>query len=116
MQTNTLFMGWTYPKTGRESQAGELFDSVINYCKGLQRSGKIDSFEPVILGQHGGELNGFFLIRGVDNIDEIRNSDEFVKLALQCGYTLDGFGVVNGYSGEEVTNVMKRWRGMVGGS
>lgn len=116
MQTNTLFMGWTYPKTGRERQAGELFDSVTNYWKGLQQDGRIESFEPVILTQHGGELNGFFLVRGIDDIEEIRNSDEFVKLAMQCGYCLNGFGIVAGYSGDEVTHTMKQWRSIVGGS
>lgn len=114
MQTNTLFMGWNAPKTGREQQAGELFEAVTSYWTGVKNDGLIDGFDPVILSSHGGNLNGFFLIRGLKNYDKIRNSDEFIKLVMQCNYVLDGFGTVVGYHGKEVSNLMGKWRKMVG--
>jgi hypothetical protein len=109
-----MFLGWNAAKVGRESHANELFQSAINLFSTYESKGKIDSYEPILLGAHGGNLNGFFLIKGSEkSLDEVRNSDEFVKLVVQGTYVLDGFGVVSGYAGQELQNMMQQWQSLI---
>lgn len=113
--SNVLFLGWTAPKVNRERQAGELFGSVMSYFQQQQQQGHIDSFQPVLLRNHGGDLNGFFLITGsADHLHRITESDDFVKLQMQIGYCLDGFGVLDGWTGDTLMQRMQEWQQMVG--
>jgi hypothetical protein len=41
-----------------------LFQEAMQYYAQLQHQGEIDSFEPVQLESHGGDLQGFLLLRG----------------------------------------------------
>ena len=112
---NALFMGWDAPRTGRERQAGELFGSVVNYLATEQKKGTIDSFEPVLMAAHSGDLNGYFMIKGDHKrLDDLRASDDFLKIMMQAGFCLDGFGVVAAYHSDQVTELMGRWQQMVG--
>ena len=90
-----LFVGWGDAVRGREGQAVELFNEVIAYYDRLQEEGTIDSFEPVFLEPHGGDLNGFALIRGdAEKLAALRVSDEFTQFSLRAMLVVDSFGVV----------------------
>ena len=100
MANQALFIGWNRPARVREEQAMKLWGKSMEYYGKLQADGRIENFEPVILTAHGGDLNGFFLVRGDGkNLEEIRREDDFVNLIIEAGYCLDGFGVVTGYIG-----------------
>jgi hypothetical protein len=115
MTNHVLFMGWNEAKQGREKQAAELFPASIAFWTNLQKEGMIDSFEPVLLQRHGGDMNGFFLIKGDrDKLHEIQNRDEYMKLVSQLINNIDGFGVINGWTNEELQRVMKIWSGTLG--
>ena len=104
-------MGWDRPVTGREGNAVELFDTVTNYLSKQVNKGTVDSFEPCILSSHGGNFNGFFLIRGnTGELDELRNSDDFEELVTRCNYCLEGFGVIDGYINEGVERIMNHYK------
>ena len=107
---NCLLIGWKRPVPGREQQAMDLFQSATEYYAKSQSEGKIESFEPVILTHHGGDLNGFILIRGnTEKISNFRREDEFINKAIEAGYCLDGFGIVEGASGAGVAEILSRW-------
>jgi len=73
MANNVLFIGWNRAVAGREQKALEVFAKSMEYYTKLQTDGRIESFEPVILGVHGGDLNGFILLRGdAEKLDQIR--------------------------------------------
>jgi hypothetical protein len=115
MQNNVLFLGWNGPKVGREKLAGELYQSLNNFWAKYEQDGKIDGYDGILLSNHGGDLNGFFLVKGaVEHLAEIRNSDEFTKLSLQCDYALDGFGIIGGYYGDELSSLMTQWNQLIG--
>ncbi len=59
-----LFIGWGEPRAGKEAAAGKVFGEAAAHYTALQAAGEIESFETVVLGAHGGDLNGFFLLRG----------------------------------------------------
>jgi hypothetical protein len=65
MAESGLFIGWGDIRTGRDAAANTVFAEALAYWPTLQAAGEIESFETVILGAHGGDLGGFFLLRGV---------------------------------------------------
>jgi hypothetical protein len=114
MANQALFLGWNRPVKGREEQAMKLWGKTMEYYGKLQAEGRIESFEPVILTAHGGDLNGFFLIRGEGkNLDEIRREDDFINFIIEGDYCLDGFGVITGFIGEGLETVFNKWSKLV---
>ena len=63
MSDSALFVGWNQPARGREAGAVAAFGEGVQYFGELAARGEIESFEPFFLDAHGGDLNGFFLVR-----------------------------------------------------
>jgi hypothetical protein len=90
-----LFVGWGEVVRGRETEAVDLFNETLGYYARLQEEGTIESFEPVFLEPHGGDLTGFILIRGdAEKLAALRVSDEFTQFSLRASLIVDRFGVV----------------------
>ena len=116
MADRVLFIGWNRPVVGREQQAMQLFQKVMEFYAKLQADGRIESFESVILGAHGGDLNGFFMLKGsAEKLAEIREDDTFMNQVTEANFCLEGFGVIIGYIGEGLTDVFSRWSKLFGG-
>ena len=110
MANGVLFLGWKDAKVGREAQAMELFQMSLGFWNKHVDNGTIESFEPVILSRHGGDLNGFFLIRGDrDKLAAIRASEELENIIVQGVYCLEGFGLIDGYVGDSLNQIMAKW-------
>jgi hypothetical protein len=102
-----LFIGFGLPVRGRERQAVKVFTEALEYYTRLQQQGDIESFETVFLEPHGGDLNGFTLVRGdPDKLSSIRASDEFARLSVRAGLITNGFGVIGAILGEQVGTLM----------
>ena len=116
MADRILFIGWNRPIVGREQQANQVFQKSMAFYGKLHADGRIDSFEPVLLAAHGGDLNGFVMLKGdAGKLAEIREDDAFIELVIEAGYCVEGFGVVPGYIGEGLTEVLSRWLKLIGG-
>jgi hypothetical protein len=90
-----LFIGFGLPVRSRERQAITVFNEVFEYYSRLQQEGQIESFEPVLLEPHGGELGGFFLLRGdQDKLASIRSSDEFERHTVRGQLSVENIGIV----------------------
>ncbi|HXZ70487.1 MAG TPA: hypothetical protein VEH31_06360, partial [Streptosporangiaceae bacterium] len=90
-----LFIGFGAPVRGRERQAIKVFNEAFEYYSRLQQEGEIESFEPVLLEPHGGELGGFFLLRSdQDKLARIRSSAEFERLTVQGQLVVENLGIV----------------------
>jgi hypothetical protein len=73
----------------------EHFGEFNQYLTGLQKEGRIESYDTVFLSAHGGDLNGFFLIRGGSaKLDEIVSSVDWVTHVTRANMHLEGFGAV----------------------
>ena len=115
MADRLIFIGWNRPVVGREQQAMKLFQKAMEYYSKLQSGGKIESFESVMLTHHGGDLNGFILLRGESKkLAEVREEAMFVEYSLEGGYCLEGFGIVSGYTGGGMKDILSRWLKLVG--
>jgi hypothetical protein len=98
-----LFIGWGEVVRGREVAAAELFRETLGYYASLQEQGVIESFEPVFLEPHGGDLAGFILIRGdAEKLAELRVSEEFTQLSIRVGLIVNNLGVVGADLGERL--------------
>lgn len=114
MSSNTIFFGWSRSLPGREHLSAEHFPQFVQYLAGLQQAGSIVGFEPVFLEPHGGDLNGFFLIRGEPTkLDTLQASDEWVTHMTRAMLHLDGSGAVRGMTGDLVNQRMALWTGLL---
>lgn len=107
MADSGLFIGWSNPVRGRERKAIEVFGEAVAYYTGLQQRGEIESFEAVFLEPHGGDLGGFFLLRGDRaKLAQIRASDEFFRLNMRAALVVEGFGAVGASLGDRIASEM----------
>ena len=102
-----LFIGYGAPVRGRERQAIKAFNEVFEYYSRLQQDGEIESFEPVLLQPHGGELGGFFLLRGDrDKLERIQSSEEFERYIARAQLIVEKLGIVGAALGERLLSQM----------
>ena len=107
MADSGLFIGFGAPIRGRERQAIKVFNETFEYYSRLQQEGEIESFEPVILEPHGGELGGYFLLRGdKDKLARIRGSEEFERLTARAELIVENLGIVAAFLGERLMSQM----------
>lgn len=111
MKDHGLLFGWKRPVPGKEGQALELYGTCLEYYAKKKNEGVIDSFEPVLLGNVGGNLGGFFLIRGeTEKLAALRHDEEFLTLLIRGGILLEDLCVVDAYFGESITKLMETFR------
>jgi hypothetical protein len=96
-----LFLGWGAPITGREAKGLEVLSESLAYYGRLQQDGTIESFETVLLEPHGGDLQGFVLLRGSEEaIARLRADDEFVRLTTRARLVVESLGVIGAALGD----------------
>ncbi|HEX8033918.1 MAG TPA: hypothetical protein VF510_08735 [Ktedonobacterales bacterium] len=102
MANAALFIGYGPVVSGREGKALQVFNEAIQYYGRLQQQGQIESFEPVFLEPHGGDLNGFILLRGDrDKLNGVRFTEEFLRLTNRATLVVQNFGIVSAFIGDE---------------
>ncbi len=107
MADSGLFIGFGAPVRGRERQAIKVFNEAFEYYSRLQQEGEIESFEPVLLEPHGGELGGFFLLRGdQDKLARIRGSEEFERYTVRGQLIVEDIGIVGAALGTRLMSQM----------
>ena len=116
MSKAVIFYGWNRSVPGREQTSAAHFQDYIGYLAGLQESGAIDSYEIVLLNPHGGDLNGFFLLRGDhDQLDALQATEDYQNHVTRGGMHLEGSGAIRGVTGEGVMEWMARWTAHIPG-
>lgn len=107
MADSGLFIGFGAPVAGRERQASKVFNETFEYYSRLQQEGEIESFEPVLLQAHGGELGGFYLLRGdQDKLARTRSSEEFERLTVRALLVVENLGIVDAALGARLMSQM----------
>ncbi len=100
MADAALFVGYGQAARARERQAIELFNQALEYFTDLKNQGLVESFEPVLLEPHGGDMRGFILLRGApDNLNRIRADEQFQQMLARARLVVDNFGVVGAFIG-----------------
>ncbi len=97
-----LFIGWNRPIPGREVEANEVFQQSVGYWTKQAQEGNIENFEPVLLARHGGDLNGFFMVRGERaKILGLMDTEDFKNLMMRVDHIAEGFGYIEAVIGDE---------------
>jgi hypothetical protein len=114
MNANTLLFGWKRSSPGRESMSAAHFGDFVQYLGRLQKDGRIQSFEPVLLDPNGAGMNGFFLIRADETkLNEVTGSDEWMNHIARGLMHLEEPVLARGVSGELVSARMAMWAGHI---
>jgi len=109
-ETNVVFVGWNRVVPGHEQKALEIFMTFQNLYAAKQAAGVLESFETVLLSRHGGDLNGYTILRGShDKLHAFTHSDEFEDNLLRAEMHVTGIGVIEGWTGAAVGDLMGRW-------
>ena len=114
MADAALFIGWGQVVRGRERRAVQVFNESVEYWGGLQSDGKIEDFEVALLGPHGGDLQGFALLRGSEEqVGALRADEEFQRRVLRADQIIESQGVVNALIGEGIARGMAQYQGEI---
>jgi hypothetical protein len=115
MADRVLFIGWNRAIPGREKQGLEMFGRAQQYYAKLVADKRIESFDIVLLGAHGGDLNGFVLLKGnARQIAEVREDSPFIELMIEAGYCTEGVGEIRGVINEGMADWMTPYMKLVG--
>jgi hypothetical protein len=104
---SALFIGWGAAAAGRERKSVELFTESLRFLMHLVQDGRVASVEPFFLEPHGGDLEGFLLVRGEqEELNRIRQDEDFQRLAVRAQVVVHNFGVVGAITGERLNRHM----------
>lgn len=111
MGSNAILFGWNRSVPGRENTSGDHFQEFVAYLQELVGKGAIEDFDIMFLDPHGGDMNGFFLIRGEPSkLDALIASDQWTVHMTRAALHLQGSGAVRGVTGDAVIKRMELWR------
>jgi hypothetical protein len=110
MADRALFVGWGEPVRGREERAIEVFNEWVGMLGRMQSEGRFESMDATLLDPHGGDLGGFFQIRGsAEQCADLMNDEEFRRAVVDATMIVDKFGVVPAVTGEGVSREMETY-------
>lgn len=116
MGNNAILFAWNRSVPGRERHSAEHFGDFMKYLEGLKQKGSITDFDVVFLNPHGGDLNGFFLLKGDPaKLDGLVGSEQWQSHMIRAAMHLEGSGAVRGDTGEAVPERFKMWSGHIPG-
>jgi len=71
----------------------------------------IEGFETALLEPHGGDMQGFVLLRGSqERLAQLRVDDEFVRLSTRASLVVEGVGVVGAALGDGLEQTIGTYR------
>ena len=110
METGALFVGWGSIISGREEAAARVLGEAMQYLERLKGEGTIADLEVVLLEPHGGDLEGFVLVKGErEAIARLRIDPEFVKTIVGVQLVHQKVGVVGAHTGAAMGSLLRMW-------
>ena len=101
MSDHILFAGWKGVVHGFEKMSLELAQETTEILTKMAGDGLIKNAFRYQLDPHGGDLNHFLIIIGeAENLAKVRQNPEFRKCMIKASYCLEGYGLVDGVTGE----------------
>ena len=102
-----LFIGWGEVVRGREDRALESFNETIELLGQMQSDGRIESFEVTLLNPHGGDLQGFMLLRGSEaQMDAVPHEEEFERAMTKASLLVENLGIIPALMGASLARGM----------
>ena len=102
-----LFIGWGDVVRGREDRALDVFNETLELYGHMQADGRIESFEVALLNPHGGELQGFVMLRGSEaQIDAVNRDEDFQRVMTKGSLVVDDLGIIPAAINEGLARAM----------
>lgn len=110
-----ILIGWNRVVPGKESQAMALFGEALAFWS--TAAGRDDrELRTGFLSPHGGDMNGFILIRGeMAKLGQVMETDEYLTIQQKASYLLDGHGVIGAVFGEGINRNMAIYQKVTSG-
>jgi len=106
MADRVLLFTWGENIAGREARGLEVFNETIGMYGRLKEEGRIEDFNVVLLQANAG-LDGYLEVRGsAEQLDALRNSDEFINAVLDASLVVHDVKVMEGFTGNEIARVV----------
>jgi hypothetical protein len=106
MADRILFIGWGASVRGREERGLEVFNDAMGLYGRLQQEGRIEKFDVVLLGPSPG-LSGYTELHGsAEQLNAVRESEEFRRMLLEAGMIVDDIRLVEGFTNEGIAREM----------
>jgi len=110
-----LFIGWGQVVRGREGPAVDGFNETVEFFGQLQGDGRIESFEICFLDPHGGDLDGFMLLRGsTEQMDAVRSDEQFLRNMTRASLQVENLGMVGASLGDGIARQMAMYTEEIG--
>lgn len=111
MADRMLFIGWGATVRGREERALEVFDAAVGFYGRCQQEGRIESFDVILLEPHGGGLAGYMELHGsADQLNDLRQDEQFRRLMIDASLIVDELGIVDGFANEGIARELTLYR------
>jgi hypothetical protein len=102
-----LFIGWGEVVRGREDRALDVFNETVEMYGQMQADGRIESFDLALLNPHGGELQGFAMLRGSEaQIDAVGRDEDFQRVITKASLIVDDLGIIPAAINEGLARAM----------
>jgi hypothetical protein len=90
MSDRLLFIGYGEVVRGREERAVAVFNEGVGFYGRCQQEGRLESFDVVFLGRHGGHLVGYFELHGSpEQLFALREDPEFQRHLVAANLIVD---------------------------
>lgn len=105
-----LLVGWGPIIPGREKAAAQVLDEAMHYLAAAKERGHLGTIDVVLLEPHGGDMQGFVLVRGEqDALTRLRHEPEFLRAIVAVQLVHSKVRVVGAYTGPEMQTLMRVW-------
>ena len=102
-----IFIGWSDAVRGREDRALDVFNETLELYGQMESDGRLESSEVVLLNPHGGELQGYALLRGSEaQMDAVARDEDFQRVITKASLIVDDLGVIPAAIGEGLGRAM----------
>ncbi len=105
-----VFIVWDEVVRGRERRAIRVYNAVREYLEGVQKEGKIESFETGVFGP-ATPLGGFIAVRGTpDQLVALRRTKEFQRLMLRTRLVVEHLRVARALVGANLLEQIRQYQ------
>ena len=102
-----LFIGWGEVVRGREDRALDVFNETLALYGQMQSDGRIEDFEVALLNPHGGELQGYVMLRGSEaQMDAVGRDEDFQRVMTKGSLVVDDLGIIPAAINEGLARAM----------
>jgi hypothetical protein len=106
MADRVMFISWGPPVRGREQRSMEVFGEAVGLFGSMQQTGRIESFDVVVMRPNG-HFNGYIQLHGsADQLAGVRESDDFQRSTADALMCVEQLRQLDGVTNDAVARQM----------